>query len=189
MQKIVVEMQYEEKRVQHANDDLKLSGNLRVLCVCKDGPLGAPSHFLNSQELCNAHEVRLFQIFEAGEGLVEILRQVEHFLGHFDDCIFLRLGCLDELLHDGVRDERLALQLLADFEGNVKSTDANKGWFAAGQLVVVHRHLAQIHRHLEYQVVKAGRCITRLRQILLLLSRQASLADMTNLENLLKVVS
>ena len=46
--------------------------------------------FLNwSEQLRDAHEVGLFQIFETRESFVEILRQIKHFLGHLNDLFFL----------------------------------------------------------------------------------------------------
>ena len=70
-------------------------------CVCKVGPTRIPCLSVNcSQQLRDADEVRLLQIFESGEHSVEILRQVEHFLRNFDDFILeLPLGRKRALAH------------------------------------------------------------------------------------------
>ena len=51
---------------------------------CLSNP-GAGLRF--SQELGYADEVRFLQIFKPRERSVEILRQIEHFLGHLDDVL------------------------------------------------------------------------------------------------------
>jgi hypothetical protein len=64
--------------------------------------------------------VCLLQIFEAGEGFVEILRQVEDLLRHFNDLFFFRAGDLNQLLNDHVSNQGVSLELLANLESDVK---------------------------------------------------------------------
>ena len=53
--------------------------------------------------------------------------------------------------------------------------------------MIVHRHLAEVHGHLEDQVLKALWRVARGRDSLLLLGGQASLAHVTNVEHFLQV--
>jgi hypothetical protein len=77
--------------------------------------------------LRDAHEVGLFQVFEAWERPVEILSEVENLLRDFDDFLLLSVGSLDELKHDLRRDDGIVLlQLLADLQGHVKGADAHQ---------------------------------------------------------------
>ena len=143
----------------------------------------------SSQELCNFNEVRLLEIFEARERFVEILRQVEHFLRDLDDLIFGGLRSLHKLLHDVVVDERIPLELLHDFEGDIECANSDERGFAARKLIVMHGHLAQVHRHLEDEKLEALGRTARFRHRFFLLGRQASLAYVTDLENLLQIVA
>ena len=70
--------------------------------------------------------MRLLQIFEAWEGTVEILRQVEHLLRDLDDLFLSGVSNFNQLPHDSVRDEVVPLELLADLEGNVERPNAHK---------------------------------------------------------------
>ena len=77
-----------------------------------------------SEQLCDAHEVCLLQIFEAGESLVEILRQVKHLLRYFNNFSFLGTGRLYEFLDDFICNQCISLKLLANLEGDIERTDA-----------------------------------------------------------------
>lgn len=78
-----------------------------------------------SEQLRDAHKVGLFQIFKSGERPVEILRQIKHLLGHFNDFFFLRSGHQHELLHNRVGYQGIPFELLADFECHVERTDSH----------------------------------------------------------------
>ena len=138
------------------NDGSKALKEKRMHVRLQSLAAGGPPVVLNSSEqLCDAHEVSLFQIFESREGFVEILRQEEHLLRYFNDFLFLRARNLHQLLHDTVSDQGVPLELLADLESNVERANTDEGRLAAGQVVVVHGHFGQVHRHLEDQVVQA----------------------------------
>lgn len=55
-----------------------------------------------SEQLSDDHEVTLLQVFEAREGFVEVLRQIEHFLGDFDDVWLGTPAHFNHLDHDRV---------------------------------------------------------------------------------------
>ena len=79
-----------------------------------------PKLILNcSEQLRDAHEVRLLQIFEAWERLVEILRQEKHLLRDLNNLFLFTTGHLDKFLHDHVGNQGVLLKLLAYFECNV----------------------------------------------------------------------
>ncbi len=82
---------------------------------------------IESEQLGDTDEMGSLQIFETRESFIEILRQVENFLGHFNDLFFLRSGDLDQSLHNRVGDEGVALELLANLECYVKRADAHEG--------------------------------------------------------------
>ena len=97
----------------------------------------------------------LFQVLESGEGFVEILSQVEHFLGYSNDFFLLRSGHSDKLLDDFVRDQSVSLELLTNLESNVEGTDTDKRRLFARELVIMHGHLGKVHRHLINEVLEA----------------------------------
>ena len=131
----------------------------------------------------------LFEVVEAGEGLVEVLSKEENLLRDVDDLLLLGVGDPDETLDDLVCDEVLAFELLANLEGNIKGTDSDKRGLLAAELVVVHRHLGQVHGHLVDQVVQAFGSAACRRDVLLFFGGEASLAHVADSKDFVEVFS
>ena len=139
--------------------------------------------------MCNAHKVCLFQVIESREGFVEILSQIEHFLGYSNDLFFFRSCDGDEFLDNLVRDKSVPLELLANLESDIEGTDTDKRWLFARELVIMHGHLGKVHCHLINQVLEAFWCIARFGYVFLFFGSQTSLANMADLQNFLKIHS
>ena len=90
----------------------------------------------------------LLQVFKPGEGLIEVLGQVEHALGDVYYLVLARSGHSDQTRY-GVGGDQLGLaQLLADLEGHIESTHGLQRGTSPLDIVVVKGHFGQVERHL-----------------------------------------
>lgn len=98
-------------------------------------------------------EMCLLQILKSWELSVEILSQVEDFLGYIQNGVFVHAALLDQLVdHDSI-DEILSLKLLANLQSDIDCTNRKEWWVPGGQLGIVHGHFGEVDRHLLDQVV------------------------------------
>jgi len=93
-----------------------------------------------SQKLGNDTEVGLLQVFKTRKLFVEILSQVEHFLGHIEDLILSHPANLDQSSHNLSIDQILFLELLTDLEGHVDWTNRKEAGVSSRELQIMHRH-------------------------------------------------
>lgn len=129
----------------------------------------------------------LFEVLQSRESLVKVLCQVQHFLAHLDDVGLFTARDDDHALHDAIRDQRCFLKLLANLQCDVEAAHRDEALLAARQVIVVHTHLAQVHRHLLDQEALALRRVTRGRQRFLLLFSKTGVAHVPNFENITQV--
>lgn len=106
-----------------------------------------------SQELSDDAEVRLLQVLESRELLVEVLGQVQDLLRDVKDLILSHLRNIDEAGDHCSIDQLLFLELLTDFEGHVNCTDGEERRIADSKVDVVHRHLGEVDGHLLDQIL------------------------------------
>lgn len=107
--------------------------------------------FSSSQEFGDFVKVSLFEVVKAGEKSVEILSEVQNLLRHLNYVFLFSFCRLHQFMHNFGRNQSIPFKLLANLQSHIEGADCNQAWLLAAQLVIVHRHLAQIHCHLEYE--------------------------------------
>ena len=129
----------------------------------------------------------LFEVVQSGEKSVEILSKVQHLLTDLNNVFLFRFGRLNQLMHNLGRNQSVPLELLTNLESHVEGANCDETGLLAAQLIIMHRHFPQIHRHFENQELQPFGGVWVFRDRFLLFFGQRSLSLVTNVENFLQV--
>ena len=100
---------------------------LQKLCRILISNLNKETVFIfASQKLGDDAEMRLLEILKAWELSVEILSQIQDFLGNVQNGVFVHATLLDQFVHDGGVDEIFSLELFANFQSHIDRSDGQK---------------------------------------------------------------